>query len=758
MGLDVTPESDEKPLWLTLRSDWDYPPHFRKEQGHFVGRRREVDRLLDSLLRKDSGSILVSGNRGVGKTALVFKAMQELQKLRPKAIPVVLNVSQLDMDLGKTAPDCPSLKLREDVVKNLIRRLYAAVASDGKLAHILAESGLDVLYKKASAAETVKQEKIGVEAFEQESVEQQTTRQIAFRTPDKALAIVASSLLSLFLAFNPVLPEVGVLQAVNRTLPVAIALLGAFTMLYSWRRVEEHQAIRKRALKASEYYAFDASLGNLQADLERTLDELVRLQHKIVFCVDELDKMENPRLVVETIRSFKNLFTLSSAVFVLITGKEIFDEFEKSKPERTIDYTLFTHRIFIPRPTFEDLESFIGDIVEEPKRDALEHDERYNDFRNQLCFLAKSDFFDLYDVIRDHIRDFDSSHRPRVLVPTANVADDVSCRLQKAMGQIYGLHEQTMVSRWSHNELLLADLYAFIDQLIRLPPNTAVQDPADAKDPDFFAARKDLCVYLARLAAMTSTKSPQGVITFVWTGSVPPVPSMPKHLLEHEEKFVGCFDRFRDEVLAYTNAYLATLRQTEVTLQTLERAPTEVLKTALAAVEADFKSVMDQCTNFYLGLRKTLPNHYRVEELQNLYNMVEGQRKLLVDRSMVLVRNAMKELFKDAQVGVFQQNEKLFPTMQDLRSAIIKTGTEHSVVHRADLTRQILLTHNAAPEAIASNAELLRESRRSLFILNVQTKADLPYVRTKSFKNLDLLTGLGQIPQTVNSLRKWYER
>jgi hypothetical protein len=748
---------DENPLWLTLKSDWDYPPHFTKEQGHFVGRRRELGKLLDSLLRKDSGSILVSGNRGVGKTAVVFKAVQQLRKLKPETIAVVLNISQLDVDTGQPESKSPSMESRKSVITNLIRRLYATVASDQKLTGAMTRSGLDVLYKKAVAKDAVKQEVMDTEAFQQESVSRQVVREI--QVPAKAVALTLSAFISLFLALNPILPSVGAMQALNQALPVAIALLGAFVMLHSWKRVEERQAVKKRVLKASEYYAFDANLGNLEADLERTLDELATLGHKVVFCIDELDKMESSRLAVEIIKSFKSLFTLSSAMFILITGKEIFDEIEKTRPERTTDYTLFTQRVFVPRPTFEDLETFIDEIVEEPDKHIFEKDERYHDFRNHVCFLAKSDFFDLYDVIRDHIHDFDSIHRPRVLVPTPSVTDVVSCRLQKAMGQIYGLHEQAMVSQWSHNESRLADLYAFIDELIRLPPNTGIQEkPADATRPDFLAARRDLCVYLARLGAMTSAKSPQGVITYVWTGSVPPVPPMPEHLLEHEEKFVESFDDFKEELLAYTNAYLATLGQTEVTLQTLERAPAETLKTALAAVEADFKSVIDQCANFNFGLRRTLPDHYRAEELQGLYNMVEGQRKLLVDRSMVLVRNAMKGLFKDAVVAGFQQNDKLFATMQDLRNAIIKAGTEHSVVHRADLTKQILITHNAVPDAITASAKLLRDSRRTLFILNVQTKPDLPYVRTKGFKNLDLLTGLEQVPQTVNSLRKWYER
>lgn len=69
----------------------------------------------------------------------------------------------------------------------------------------------------------------------------------------------------LIIAFNPLFPAMGPLQALNQALPVVIRLLGPFALRYSWQRVEKHEVIKKRRLSAREYYEFDASLGNLQS-------------------------------------------------------------------------------------------------------------------------------------------------------------------------------------------------------------------------------------------------------------------------------------------------------------------------------------------------------------------------------------------------------------------------------------------------------------------------------------------------------------
>ena len=96
-------------LILTLKADWDAPPKLIVDDkqiryGHFIGRRREVERLTNELLRKSHGTFLITGQRGVGKTALVFEAINRLFQKDRHYIPVYLNASQLAL------PDDPKRK------------------------------------------------------------------------------------------------------------------------------------------------------------------------------------------------------------------------------------------------------------------------------------------------------------------------------------------------------------------------------------------------------------------------------------------------------------------------------------------------------------------------------------------------------------------------------------------------------------------------------------------------------------------------
>lgn len=79
-----TPEVEDQKLReasfnrVLFRQDWDARPRFEKEtEGLFVGRRELIDRLTSDFISKRSGTILISGVRGVGKTALVERALLE---------------------------------------------------------------------------------------------------------------------------------------------------------------------------------------------------------------------------------------------------------------------------------------------------------------------------------------------------------------------------------------------------------------------------------------------------------------------------------------------------------------------------------------------------------------------------------------------------------------------------------------------------------------------------------------------------------
>jgi len=82
---------------VTFSDGWDARPRYQSDEdddGIFVGRKEILDRLTSDFTSRRSGTILISGVRGVGKTALVEKALVDArQKLAhrywKKAAPLV---------------------------------------------------------------------------------------------------------------------------------------------------------------------------------------------------------------------------------------------------------------------------------------------------------------------------------------------------------------------------------------------------------------------------------------------------------------------------------------------------------------------------------------------------------------------------------------------------------------------------------------------------------------------------------------------
>src|SRR3989338_7485703 len=132
---------------IILKKDWDVDisaPLIGKTvavEGHFVGRKTETDLLSNEILRRNSGSILVSGHRGVGKTSLVYKAIWNARDKDKdkKIIPILLNASQLEAHS----------KHRENI-ENLIRRLYSTTINLKDIDGNIIEK-INKLYRKTVA-------------------------------------------------------------------------------------------------------------------------------------------------------------------------------------------------------------------------------------------------------------------------------------------------------------------------------------------------------------------------------------------------------------------------------------------------------------------------------------------------------------------------------------------------------------------------------------------------------------------------------
>ena len=81
----TTPPPEIQPNSMYFRSDWNIRPRYETEvPGLFVGRSEFLDRLNSHFISRSGGTILISGVRGVGKTALVDSALvtsrQEMQE------------------------------------------------------------------------------------------------------------------------------------------------------------------------------------------------------------------------------------------------------------------------------------------------------------------------------------------------------------------------------------------------------------------------------------------------------------------------------------------------------------------------------------------------------------------------------------------------------------------------------------------------------------------------------------------------------
>ncbi|MCO5384285.1 MAG: ATP-binding protein [Methanosarcina barkeri] len=95
-----------------LKEYWDIPLHIYEskdlEEGYFAGRKRETSALVNEILRRKSGAILVCGHRGVGKTSLVHKAIKEVRKINnnfENLIFVRINSSQLEIEKNQNIDD-----------------------------------------------------------------------------------------------------------------------------------------------------------------------------------------------------------------------------------------------------------------------------------------------------------------------------------------------------------------------------------------------------------------------------------------------------------------------------------------------------------------------------------------------------------------------------------------------------------------------------------------------------------------------------
>lgn len=278
---------------IVLKRDWDFPisppmnieianlpdAKQRRDMGHYGGRRNELNKFINELLRRPKGSILISGYRGVGKTSFVYKALSELKlkDIDHEIIIVMLNAAQLDVGQKNNEGIDP-----KKIIENLIRRLYS-ITKDSKLNDEL-KKDINLLYKKAVASEVNMIERYQDQKnFRLETIQEWNLKFIINNSTSILIATTIFALILQYMAF---------MAFVSKFIPILIALFGSLAFFYAIKTtVSEVESITK---SADETYKSDNCIGNLEFDLEELHKKLYfGYNKKILYIIDELDKLES---------------------------------------------------------------------------------------------------------------------------------------------------------------------------------------------------------------------------------------------------------------------------------------------------------------------------------------------------------------------------------------------------------------------------------------------------------------------------------
>lgn len=741
---------------VLLARDWDYPPSPKNDTGHFVGRHDEVERLANDILRKDSGAVLVSGARGVGKTSLGYRALQIVREKskssgeRPPLV-VLLNASQLQNSLEDN--------IDRAVITGLIRRLYAAVHehSDQSTESNALGDDLRDLYRKAvsSRVEISTERSRASDDSTQTADLASTTIQIAPSLKTLLMGAIGFLAGGLGLYFWQTQPWASLVS-------VAVMIAGMVAVTMTKTTTWKKTSTTTKALEARELYVKDNDIGNLESDLESVLAVLSK-DFKVVFVVDELDKLiapdksiPEPTYVLSVIRGFKNLFTLSPAIFLFITGDEVYGHVEQSRQARSVDGTLFTYRFFLKRPEWCDLEQFIREVAEhvEPQ------DGEFEDFIDYICYEARSDFTYLYDMLRDHVTEFDDELRPVIETPAQSIDESNRARAQKSLGLVYDQYKYSRPSGWQKNERLLTFLYEATEAFIGKAAGVRVQEPPP-DDPDA-AAVVDLYALIERHGGLQfigneplDPADPDVTVDqYQWTGRVEPIPSSLGKRTTLEAKTFSAWSAISNLAAEYTRIHNAVQSGRTPKGAWLDK---NRFVTMAETFGLDLRARVKEHRAVITALQKKPPIHQTREQLEETIEaFAEMRSEALGIAHQVAAESASSDVTTSYTLA---ENPTALDAYPDVASAVASAGVPCRIVVRDDNPTQMAVFMLDAPQSfLDAVATILKTSNKTLRLINVGATTDsgsLPKNATKRGLYTISLQKTGQFILVLRGTKKW---
>lgn len=389
-------------LRFKLNNKYRNPVSLSAENGNiFSGRNEELRKLKSIITSRTSATVLVGGVRGVGKTTFVRECLRQVKE-RDGDGHIIADISFADFN-----EEIDPQKLREKVLKLLIRSLYFALEEDER------DEDLKSLYDKTYYSELKETNLIELARdIEASSKETETTERVFKFTVSEEVVKLAKVVLAGVIGTGGSVASVVALDGWWMIGALtAVAALVAMVFKANWETKEttstENQAIKRASVKSgtSGIAALDLSADTLEIKLREVLEGIASSGKKVIFVVDELDKLSDDgehlsdHAVFKIIKPLKNLFSLSHAIFLFIGADDFFDRLENERKTNpySASYTLFTDKLFLTSMYYQDVSALIDTYKE---GECLVGDEvTYNKFKAFISWEAKNHIFDTHNLL-----------------------------------------------------------------------------------------------------------------------------------------------------------------------------------------------------------------------------------------------------------------------------------------------------------------------------------------------------------------------
>lgn len=500
-------------------SEWDsFPsPYPTVKKSFFSGRKELVDKLTHWLLDSNGGSILVSGVRGVGKTAFVYYSISKIygkfqnngfsiklktlgylqkfigicwEKIRNviklisnprKIIFVPINTALFKKTYSPNNDNNRKPDNNEDQKERKINESNQEILLHFIIASLHLTQNLDKKFKAKidrlyyfSIGES-KTDKIHQEDLSKES---NAIYNLALSAPI-FFTLLTFSIIALLHYNPPLLRELIKYDYLSYLLQAAPYITGiiSITTFIKLKKRQLQTNIENVSYRPGDYNYLFSELNNA----------LCKNYDNIIFVFDEIDKFiynnrENPDVsdsisFDNLIRDLKNLFTISSGKFIFISNDEyahhLLDDQNNEKNPYPLNSTYFNWMIFIPNISITDISNYIKSLYTSKKIDKKPLDEEILIFSAYVYALSGGVFIKIKNIIRDHIKYI--NNQPELHINLISTNDRKIARLGYLL---FNCYEQNLTNRPSDyrlNFLIHETLYAVFQEILETGTESTIK-------------------------------------------------------------------------------------------------------------------------------------------------------------------------------------------------------------------------------------------------------------------------------------------